>query len=141
METRQPGLRKRIEHEATGIRHQHRLLAQLIRDLSAALDDGVQARGQQLVSRLRSALRAHFLLEEDVVFPAFRGLHPEHGTAIDSLTDGHRDLWEELERVELSLEGADLEQAARLFAALRDALAAHEAAEEALLSEARRAQP
>jgi iron-sulfur cluster repair protein YtfE (RIC family) len=137
MGTRQPGLRKRVEHEATGISHQHRMLAQLIRELASALDEGVQARSQQVFARLRSALRAHFLLEEDVVFPAFRGLHPEHEAAIESLTDGHRKLWTELERLEFSLDGADLGEAGRLFAALREALAAHEAVEEALLSEAR----
>jgi hemerythrin len=136
METRQPGLRKRIEHEATGIRHQHRLLGQLIRELSGLLDAGRRDRSQQVLSQLRSALRAHFVLEEDVVFPAFRGLHPEHEAALDSLTEAHRSLWGELERLESSLEGAELEQAARLFAALRKGLAAHEADEEGLLSEA-----
>lgn len=137
MGTRQPGLRKRIEHEATGISHQHRMLAQLIRELSSALDEGMQARSRQVFSRLRSALRAHFLLEEDVVFPAFRGLHPEHEVAIESLADGHRSLWEDLDRLESSLEGADLGEAGRLLAALREALAAHEVAEETLLSEVR----
>lgn len=136
MDPRQPGLRKRVEHEATGIRHQHRLLGQLIGELSGALDGGQRTRSRQIVSRLRSALRAHFLLEEDVVFPAFRGLHPEEGTAIDSLTDGHRTLWEKLERLELSVEqGPDLKEAARLFAVLREALSAHETAEETLLAE------
>jgi hemerythrin len=136
MDPRQPGLRKRVEHEATSIRHQHRLLGELIGELSSALDGGQRTRGRQIVARLRSALRAHFLLEEDVVFPAFRGLHPEEGSAIDSLTDGHRSLWEKLERLERSVEqGADLEEAARLFSTLRGALSAHETAEEALLAE------
>lgn len=134
---RQPGLRRRVEREATGIEHQHQLLAQLIRDLDRALDQGRRERGQQAVSRLRSALRAHFLLEEDVVFPAFRGLHPEREAEIDALSEEHRSLWADLEGLEFSVEGADLAEAARQFAALRRALADHEAREEALLAESR----
>jgi hemerythrin superfamily protein len=131
---RQPGLRKRIDHEATGIAHQHRLLRELFDELAKALDDGSRPRCQKLVSRLRSAVRAHFLLEEDVVFPALRGLRPEVGPQVEALSDGHEQLWSELERLESSMEEANLDETATQFASLRQNLGSHEAAEEALLS-------
>lgn len=131
---RQPGLQKRIDHEASGIAHQHQLLGELMREVSRELESGSRERCQSVLSRLRGALRAHFLLEEDVVFPAFLGLHPELGEEMGVLSRGHHELWGELEQLELSIDGGDAREATRIFEGFRAGMKAHEAAEEALLS-------
>ncbi len=134
----QPGLRRRLEQEGSGIATQHRQIRELITQLERQLQDSSRDTCQATLSKLRRALRAHFTLEEDVIFPALRGLNPDLASDLAALDREHRSLWEQLEGVERTVDGALVEDATASFASFRRDLRSHEITEETLFAEMRR---
>ena len=83
-------LRDRLKRTAGQIEMQHRRLEPLFEDLSSALASGISRDAQTAAFRLDGAIRAHFLLEEKIIFPAIRGLCSQNHTELEAFAKDHR---------------------------------------------------
>lgn len=129
MDGMRTGLRHRLQRALRRVEEQHRHLGTVEEELDRALTGGAASEVASWVGVLRDALRAHFELEEQVVFPALHGLVP-----------GFREELEQLERDHAAFLGALDDLVARRdgspsapMRALRERLARHEQAEERLM--------
>lgn len=86
----QPGLRLRMAHEARRISSQHRQLDSLYWLVVAALERRAPAQACTAFVRFRDALDAHMSLEDELYFPALRGLRPELEPELAGLVRDHR---------------------------------------------------
>ena len=68
------GLHHRLRRVAQQTVDQHRLLAGLQREIERALGGDAPAQAHAALERYATALRAHFELEQTIVFPALHGL-------------------------------------------------------------------
>ena len=134
METNETELRDRLKRDADQVQAQHRLLGPLFEDLSSALASGTNRGAQTAVFRLEGAVKAHFLLEEEIVFPVIRGLYPQHHDELDVLVEDHRGLGAGLRTVIDQVLKAQLQLAARSLESFRLAIKDHEYREEILLN-------
>jgi len=136
----QPGLRLRLAHEARRIASQHTYLDALEATVLRAFERGDPGEMQQLLHGFHASLDAHFALEEQVHFPALRGLRPDFQSELDELIREHVRFREELDRIVASLRAIDANgPAAEILASFRDMAASlrrHEEREERLLSRA-----
>ncbi len=127
-------LRDRLKRTASQIQIQHRRLEPLFEELSSALASGSSRDAQTAAFQLDGAIRAHFLLEEKIVFPAIRGLRSQDDTELEALAKDHRGLGVELQAViDLILE-AQLDLAAQSLEKCWLAIKDHETREEAFLN-------
>jgi hypothetical protein len=85
------------------------------------------------MQRYREALEAHFDLEDEVVFPAILGYRPTWQARLSQLLLEHERFRSELREIHEGLERAFGDSSARRIAALKEALAEHERAEERLV--------
>ena len=90
------GLRFRLRRAARKIAAQHQHIHAILADFDVALAEGSPDRVAELYGRYRSALEAHFALEEEVFFPALHGLQPEHERELDALSRDHEGFLAEL---------------------------------------------
>jgi len=90
------GLRYRLRRTARKIAAQHQHLHAILVDFDVALAEGSRDRVAEVYGRYRSALEAHFALEEEVLFPALHGLQPEHEPELDALSRDHEAFLTEL---------------------------------------------
>jgi iron-sulfur cluster repair protein YtfE (RIC family) len=136
----QPGLRLRLAHEARRIASQHSYLDALEATTLRAFERGDPGEMQRVLHGFHASLDAHFALEEQVHFPALRGLRPDFQSELDELIREHVRFLEELDRVDASLRASGGNAAAaEILAAFRDVVASlrrHEEQEERLLSRA-----
>jgi len=133
MDADEAELRDRLKRAASQIQGQHRRLEPLFEQLSRALANGVSRDAQTEGFRLDGAIRAHFLLEEKIVFPAIRGLCSQSEAEFDALVEDHRVLGDALHDViDRILEGR-LDLAAEALEKYHLAVKEHEAREEAFL--------
>jgi len=112
------------------VRPEHHRLGLIFEDTAAHLATG---EGSVACRELQEALEAHFGQEESLYYPTLWKLHPEHEGKLRALTEAHRGLLAELERIIGLLEEGDLARAQESFTGLRDQFAGHERAEEAIL--------
>jgi hypothetical protein len=134
METVGTELRDHLKRASDQIQAQHRRLEPLFEDLSSALAGGSSRDAQTAAFRLDGAVKAHFLLEEEVVFPAIRGLRPEHQIELEVLVGDHQGLGVGLQTVIDQILKGQLDLAARSLESCRLAIKDHEVREEAFLS-------
>ena len=92
----EPGLALRMRSEARRISEQHRRLAELKDEVSAALSNESMGSARVRFQRFAEALGAHFDVEEQVFFPAIHGIDPELGRTVDELVTAHERLRGEL---------------------------------------------
>lgn len=133
METTQAELSDNLKRAADQILAQHRRLKPLFDDLSVALAGGSSRDAQTAAFRLNGAVKAHILLEEEVAFPAIRGLCPERNAELEALVGDHHGLSAELQTVVDQILKGQLEFAAQSLEACLVAIKDHEIREEALL--------
>jgi hemerythrin superfamily protein len=134
MEALETDLSDHLKRAANQIQAQHRRLEPLFEDLSNALAGGSSRDAQTAAFRLDGAVKAHFLLEEEVVFPAIRGLRPEHQAELEALSDDHQGLGAGLQTVIDQILKGQLDLAAESLESCRLAIKGHEGREEAFLS-------
>lgn len=134
MEPTETGLRHRARRVARQISTQHRHLNPLFEALQDALVQGEAVEAQQACARFRDALDAHFSLEDEFFFPALHGLCPDRAPELSGLSRDHQRLLSELARLAAAVEGAELEQAARVLESFASTLSSHEHREEQLVS-------
>jgi len=127
-------LRARLQRAAGQIQTQHRRLEPLFEELSRALASGISRDAQTAAFRLDGAIRAHFLLEEKIIFPAIRGLPLRDEEELAALADDHRGLGQVLQMVIDQILDARLELAAQSLEKCWLAVKDHEYREEAFLS-------
>ena len=133
----QPGLRMKLTRQATGIASQHRQPDIFVRYVARALRQVKRRDSETAVYQLQGALNAHFAVEEQIVFPALRGLHPELADEILTLERDHERLCEDLDRLALAIVASDITAARGVLEAFDAALGAHERSEERILENAR----
>jgi iron-sulfur cluster repair protein YtfE (RIC family) len=127
------GLRYRVQRVQHQMRAQHRHLHPFFDEIQSALARRDGAPVEDGLERLAEALEAHFDLEDEVLFPALHGLHPERGEEIAALSEDHGELLGALARLFDALRDAALARFAEDFDAFREDLARHEAREEQLI--------
>jgi iron-sulfur cluster repair protein YtfE (RIC family) len=127
----QPGLRIRLVRQGRGIAFQHRQLDVFVHKVSQALRDCETA-----VYQLQGALNAHFAVEEQIVFPALRGLDSELADEVSALERDHERLREDVDRLALAIVAPDITTARRALEEFDAALSAHERLEERILENA-----
>ena len=132
----EPGLRKRLARQGTGIASQHRQLDLFVREVSRALRLCQWRDCETAVFRLQGALNAHFAVEEQVVFPALHGLHSELADKLLALERDHERLREDVDRLALAIVTSDITTARRALEEFDAALNAHERSEERILENA-----
>ena len=92
----EPDLRCRIRRTARLIGGQHERLAPIFAELNAAVASGGTREAETAAYRLEGAMRAHFLLEEQIFFPALRGLYPDREPELRMLIKDHERLCAQL---------------------------------------------
>ncbi|HXV37293.1 MAG TPA: hemerythrin domain-containing protein [Myxococcota bacterium] len=122
-----------MKHVAEQIQAQHRRLAPLAEELGRAIASRLPRDAQTAAFRFEGALRAHFLLEQEVVFPAIRGCFPLPEPEIDRFADDHRRIDATLRALIEHVLECELELADRCLEACWLAIRDHERREEALL--------
>jgi iron-sulfur cluster repair protein YtfE (RIC family) len=134
----QPGLRLRLAHEARRIATQHGYLDALEVTTLRALERGDSNEMRQALHGFHGSLDAHFMLEEQVHFPALHGLRPDFGPELDELIREHARFRDELHRIEAALQGPaqDAAEALSGFREVAASLGRHEEREERLLERA-----
>ena len=123
------GLRHRLRRALRRMEQQHLHLRPLLAEVENAASDGARAPLHPPLLRFCDSLRAHFELEDSVLFPALHGLSPPSQKEIDRLSDEHGFFLSQLRGMLESTLACDAEA----FARLRAALAEHERREEQLL--------
>ena len=134
MEANETELRGRLKRAAVQIQTQHRRLEPLFDDLGSALASGTDRDAQTAAFRLDGAIKAHFLLEEKIIFPAIRGLRSQHDTELEALAEDHRGLGTALQCVIDQILEKRLDLAAESLEKCWLAVKDHEYREEAFLS-------
>lgn len=123
------GLRHRLRRALRRVESQHRTLRPLLAEAEESLRAGTPAAEIPQLAQLHDALKAHFELEDEVLFPAIHGLSPSTGAAIEALSREHETFLSELRRMLEAPADGDRE----VFAKLRAALGLHERREEQAL--------
>lgn len=127
------GLRFRMRRVARKMADQHQHIHEILRDFDRALADGDRRRVSEVFESYRTALEAHFALEEEIFFPGLHGLHPEHSAELNALSEDHASFAGELDRLGETLVRDRLESFGRAFRGLVADLGEHERIEERIV--------
>ncbi len=133
------GLRFRLKRAARQTAEQHAHIHEILRDFEEAVAERDRERLVEVFGLYRSALAAHFRLEEEVFFPALHGLHPEHAEELEDLASQHIDMAADLDELGARVETAPIEAFAGRLRALVAEMARHEQREERLVKSLMRA--
>jgi len=134
MEATEVELRGRLKRAAGQIQTQHSRLEPFFKDLSRTLASGTNRDAQTAAFRLDGAIKAHFLLEEKIIFPAIRGLPSEYHAELEALAEDHRGLGVALQTVIDQILEARLDLAAQSLEKCWLAIKDHEYREETFLN-------
>jgi hypothetical protein len=134
METHEAILRDRLRRAADQIQAQHRRLEPLVDDLSRALANQACREAQTAAFRFEGALKAHFLLEEEIVFPAIRGFCPQSTAELETFTGDHRRIGAGIQAVIGWILESRLEHAAKSLESCWHVIQDHEGREETFLN-------
>jgi hemerythrin-like domain-containing protein len=141
----QPGLRLRMSHEARRISSQHRQLDALFALVANAVARGAPREARDAFVRFADAVDAHVSLEDELYFPALRGLRPELAVDLEALVGEHRELREQMQTLRGLFDAAfDSETLLRCEAPLErfvSGVEAHEGREELLIAQVRGPKP
>ncbi len=133
MDAMEIGLRHRLRRALRQMEGQHRHLKPIYAELVRAVDGRGASEMQEWLLRYREALEAHFALEEEVLFPALRGLHPQREGDLDRLSEDHQRFQGQLLEIERGLRTAYGHESASRIEAFRESLEEHEKREERLV--------
>jgi len=133
------GLRYRVRRAARQLAEQHQHIHQILGELDRAIAGESRGRVSEVYALYRSALEAHFSLEDEVFFPALHGLQPEHAAELDALSRDHEGFIQSLGRLGERLSTEPLEGFARAFRDLVGEVGRHESREERVVRELVRA--
>ncbi len=131
---RDVGLRKLMHRDTRRISTQHRKLDTFYAMIAMALELGELPKARAAFLRFQDALDAHFSLEDELYFPAIRGLRPQLDAALAELVREHRFLRKAMQDVGRELERDDQSRSADALEEFVVLLSAHEGREEELLA-------
>jgi iron-sulfur cluster repair protein YtfE (RIC family) len=134
METDTTEIRERLKRAADQIQAQHRRFEPLFEELTRSLASGTCREAQTAVFRIDGAIKAHFQLEERIVFPSIRGLYPERQAELEELSKDHREIGAGLQSVIDPILEEKLDLAAQALEKCWRAVKDHEVREEAFLN-------
>jgi iron-sulfur cluster repair protein YtfE (RIC family) len=123
----------RMAQEARRISSQHRQLDALHALVVAALERRAPAQARAAFVRLRDALDAHMALEDELHFPALRGLRPDLDAELAGLVREHRRFRRGLDGLAETFADGELGACAQGLASFVAAFTEHERREERLL--------
>jgi iron-sulfur cluster repair protein YtfE (RIC family) len=129
-------LREGLSRRKAGMRFQHRQLDVFVREVSLALKRECARDCKTAVYQLAGALKAHFAVEEGVIFPALRGLRPDLSNWIATSEREHERLRHQLDRLTCATTASDSATAGLLLEEFQAALGAHELDEDCILESA-----
>jgi iron-sulfur cluster repair protein YtfE (RIC family) len=132
MNQMETGLRHRLRRAARQMTTQHEHLRALHAALVQSLENERIGEVREGVERLRSAVEAHFSLEDGVFFPAVHGLHPESARELRGFVREHEDFLRELAALSDMLATGTLDAFAQRYRDFCESVAGHEAREERL---------
>ena len=127
---------RRMGEIASQLEAQHRRLDPFFAQVATALAKGRSHDAQTAAFQLEGALGAHFLYEEEAVFPSIRCAFPEMGDELDALCDEHVQARAKIQAAITNILESQLERARDSFVACAIFLTLHEGRELALISEA-----
>lgn len=133
MKPNQLGLIYRLRRAANQIHGQHELLRPIFSELANAISSQLSREAQTAAFRLDGGMRAHFLLEEEVVFPALRGMCPEREDELIALIEEHSRFLVDLDALVARILDRDLAAAERCLSVCSKFIAEHELREEAVI--------
>ena len=122
-----------MRRAANQIRDQHERMSPLFAQLSTLLVVGNVRDAQTAGFRLQGALHAHFLLEEQIVFPMLSALSPDRSRELATLLDDHASLESDFAVLTALISAGTLVPARESLSAFTFVLVAHESREENLL--------
>ena len=126
----EPDLRRGIRRTALLVGGQYERFAPIFAELNTAVASGDTRAAETAAFRLEGAMRAQFLLEEQIFFPAIQGLYPDREPELRMLMKDHERLRAELRALIDQILASQLQLAAKSIAACSAALLDHEAREE-----------
>ena len=130
------GLRSRVRRAANQIREQHERISPLFAHLHTVLIEGNLRDAQTTAFRLQGALRAHFLLEEQIVFPVLRALCPDRASELEDLAGDHTSLESDFALLIDFILATTLQTAREALSTFTFVLVEHEKREEVLFNDA-----
>jgi iron-sulfur cluster repair protein YtfE (RIC family) len=125
-----------VRRAANQIREQHERISPLFSHLNAVLIEGNLRDAQTTAFRLQGALRAHFLLEEQIVFPVLRALCPDRSSELETLVEDHTSLEADFTALIDLILATALQTAGDALRTFTIVLVEHERREEILLNDA-----
>jgi len=134
MEATEVEIRERLKRAADQIQAQHRLLEPLFKELSSSLASGTSRDAQTAAFRLDGAIRAHFQLEEKIVFPMVRGLRVRDDSELEAIIEEHSSLGRELQSLIYQILESQFDLAAQHLEKFWLTIKDHEYREETFLS-------
>ena len=129
-----PGLRNRLRRAARRVADQHHAIADFHRILSDELTTRSKSQIRIELDRYRTALSAHFDLEEQIFFPTVRSADVGQTALIRQLIESHSRMRRELSHLGDSIESHTAEEFSARLAGFQTILASHERQEENLLA-------
>jgi iron-sulfur cluster repair protein YtfE (RIC family) len=133
MDATEVEIRERLKRAADQIQAQHRRLEPLFEKLSSSLASETSRDAQTAAFQLDGAIRAHFQLEEKIVFPMVRGLRVRNDSELDAIIEEHHSLGRELQSLIDQILESQLDLAAQHLEKFWLAIKDHEYREEAIL--------
>lgn len=133
--TSQPGLKLRMRWGGRRLSSQHRRLDALYARIAAALAAADARAAEDALERFLDAWDAHTQLEDQLYFPALRGLRADLDPLLAGFAADHRRLRKALSGVAPRLAAGQLVEAAALLDAAAGEISRHEAEEEQLVAE------
>ncbi|MGH0034983.1 MAG: hemerythrin domain-containing protein [Myxococcota bacterium] len=131
---REPALAMRMGSEARRISAQHRQLDLFYGMLEESLQRGSLRGARVAFVRFHDALEAHISLEDQVFFPALRGLRPEFESELAALVDEHASIRVDLDHLHDLLSEGALDECSECLGRLATVIAGHEEREESLMA-------
>lgn len=131
---REPALAMRMGNEARRLSAQHRQLDLFYGMLEESLQRGSLRGARVAFVRFHDALEAHISLEDQVFFPALRGLRPEFEADLSGLVEEHASIRLDLDRLHDLLANGEIEECSECLGRFAAVITEHEEREEALLA-------
>ena len=125
----EPDLRCRIRRTARLVGGQYERFAPIFAELNDAIASGDTREAETAAFRLEGAMQAHFLLEEQMFFPALQGLYTDREPELSALVKDHEHLRAQLRALVDRILACQLQLAAKSVADCSAALLEHEARE------------
>lgn len=130
----EPAVKRRVGHFGDRLPAQHRQLDEFFATVIRAMERGSLIAARAVFTRFRDALEAHISLEDRLIFPALRALHPRITSELVRLVEDHDGFRSRLEELSDLLVEGSVEEFCGAFDRLAVVFSQHEEREERLMA-------